>query len=169
MLIHFLEAWSLLGAVHFICQHILEVWLIIGLCLTKIYSMPCIQPYTFWGIEIWLLYGPLQVPCLEAWLLIGTCLLIGTKEYRNALSFIKTKGLWNITSGLVGYSLYDPSFLSSLDVKQRLGHIALWERWYMSAQSTSSTISHAKIKWNSSWNGAEKKNCDLVKQREDQR
>ena len=80
MLIHFLEAWSLLGAVHFICQHILEVWLIIGLCLTKIYSMPCIQPYTFWGIEIWLLYGPLQVPCLEAWLLIRTCLLIGTKE-----------------------------------------------------------------------------------------
>ena len=80
VLIHFLEAWSLLGAVHFICQHILEVWLIIGLCLTKIYSMPCIQPYTFWGIEIWLLYGPLQVPCLEAWLLIGTCLLIGTKE-----------------------------------------------------------------------------------------
>lgn len=80
VLIHFLEAWSLLGAVHFGSQHSLEVWLIIGLCLAKIYSAPCIEPYTFWSIEIWLLYGPLQVPCLEVWLLIGTCQLIGTKE-----------------------------------------------------------------------------------------
>ena len=96
MLIHFLEAWSLLGAVHFISQHILEVWLIIGLCLAKIYSMPCIRPYTFWSVEIWLLYGPLPVPWLEAWLLIGTCLLIGTKEYSgNALPICTIFHDWN--------------------------------------------------------------------------
>ena len=43
--------------------------------------MPCIWPYTFQSIQVWLLFGTVHVQCLETWLLIGTCLLIGTKEY----------------------------------------------------------------------------------------
>ena len=69
------EAWLLIGS-------ILNFEALLGAALIK-----TTQHLLHIPLKVCLLIGSWLFQCLEAWLLIGTCLLIGTKEYSNTCSF----------------------------------------------------------------------------------